>query len=184
MVILKSNGSNEDFNRAVETVDNLIEKNKNDPDYMCNVLYAKGLLLAHDLNQSDKAAESFSFITQQYPENGLSSHAENELSLLGYKVNKERNETIAAENLQFSSSNHPNPFNPITIINYALPSSRKVVIKIYDILGREVVELLNEEKQAGAYSVTFNASNLSSGVYFYSITAGNFRQVKKMILAK
>jgi hypothetical protein len=79
--------------------------------------------------------------------------------------------------------NYPNPFNPSTIIKYQVPEDAFVIIKVYDILGKEVRTLVNE-KTAGYHSVNFNGSNLSSGIYFYSIAAGNFCQVKKMILAK
>jgi hypothetical protein len=81
------------------------------------------------------------------------------------------------------SQNYPNPFNPATIIKYQVPEDAFVIIKVYDILGKKVRTLVNE-KAAGYYSVNFNGSNLSSGIYFYSIAAGNFYQVKKMILAK
>ncbi len=80
--------------------------------------------------------------------------------------------------------NYPNPFNPSTIINYEIPKSSLVTLKVYDVLGREVATLVNEEKQAGRYNVTFNASKYSSGVYFYRITAGDFSQIKKMVLLK
>lgn len=82
------------------------------------------------------------------------------------------------------SQNFPNPFNPSTVINYQLPLTNHVLIKIYDVLGREVQTLVNEDKAAGRYSVEFNASKLSSGVYFYSIRAGNYNAVRKMMLAK
>ena len=80
--------------------------------------------------------------------------------------------------------NYPNPFNPATTISYSLPAERKVIIKVFNLLGREVAELVNEEKGAGSYQVSFNASSLSSGVYFYRIRAGDFVQTKKMILLK
>jgi hypothetical protein len=80
--------------------------------------------------------------------------------------------------------NYPNPFNPTTQINYSIPSSRKVVLKVYDELGREVAELVNSDQSAGNYSVDFNASGLASGVYFYRLQAGSFVQMKKMILMK
>ena len=82
------------------------------------------------------------------------------------------------------SQNYPNPFNPSTTINYEIPKSSLVTLKVYDVLGREVATLVNEEKQAGRYNVTFNASKYSSGVYFYRITAGDFSQIKKMVLLK
>jgi photosystem II stability/assembly factor-like uncharacterized protein len=80
--------------------------------------------------------------------------------------------------------NHPNPFNPSTVINYEISKSSFVKIKVYDVLGREIAIMVNEEEPAGKYSITFNGSNLSSGIYFYSITAGRFHQTKKMVLLR
>ena len=82
------------------------------------------------------------------------------------------------------SQNYPNPFNPVTKIEYALPNDAKVSIKIYDMLGREVNVLVNEVKKAGYYSVEWNGNQLSSGVYFYKMQAGDFNAVKKMMLIK
>ncbi len=80
--------------------------------------------------------------------------------------------------------NYPNPFNPSTSISYSLPERAFVTLKIYDILGREVASLVNEEKQAGRYQIRFDASNLASGTYVYRLAAGNFIQTKKMVLMK
>ncbi|MBK7631989.1 MAG: SBBP repeat-containing protein [Ignavibacteriales bacterium] len=80
--------------------------------------------------------------------------------------------------------NYPNPFNPSTVIKYQLPISSQVIIKVYDVLGKEVATLVNEEKPAGRYQVNWNASNLSSGIYFYKIQSGSFVETKKMILLK
>lgn len=82
------------------------------------------------------------------------------------------------------SQNYPNPFNPTTVIEYSLPEKNKVEIKLYDLLGREVRTLLNEERLPGKYNIKFNASGLASGVYFYRITAGRFIKTKKMILLR
>ncbi len=85
------------------------------------------------------------------------------------------------------SQNYPNPFNPTTTIEYSIPETGyipSVQIKIYDILGREVATLVNEIQQPGNYSVQFNAANLSSGIYFYRLKAGDFMQTRKMILMK
>lgn len=82
------------------------------------------------------------------------------------------------------SQNYPNPFNPATVISFSLPQKSNVTVKIYDILGNEVRTLINETKDAGKHSVNFNATSLSSGVYFYSIKAGNFTETKKMTLIK
>ncbi len=83
------------------------------------------------------------------------------------------------------SQNYPNPFNPTTKINYDLPKDSKVTLVIYDILGRQINKLVNNEFQkAGAYSVTFNGQSLASGVYFYRIATKDYVNVKKMILIK
>lgn len=82
------------------------------------------------------------------------------------------------------NQNYPNPFNPNTQIIYQLPKNEFVTLKIFDILGKEIATLVNEEKLSGTYSINFNAKDLSSGIYFYSIRARNFFQVRKMILAK
>lgn len=82
------------------------------------------------------------------------------------------------------SQNYPNPFNPVTRISYALPKGSFVTLKIYDIMGREVRTLVNEFKSANTYSVEFNASELSSGIYFYRINADGFTDIKKMMLVK
>ena len=80
--------------------------------------------------------------------------------------------------------NYPNPFNPVTNIRFQLPKESKVVIKVYNILGSEVIELLNEQKGPGIYEIDFNASNLPSGVYFYKISTPEYSNTKKMIVLK
>ena len=82
------------------------------------------------------------------------------------------------------AQNYPNPFNPTTKINFSLPKQGLVTLKIYDMLGKEVALVLNEVRTAGNYSVDFNAANLSSGVYFYKLTSGDFSDVKRMMLIK
>jgi hypothetical protein len=82
------------------------------------------------------------------------------------------------------SQNYPNPFNPTTNIKYSITKESQVTLKVFDILGREVENLVNQKQTAGSYEVNFNASKLSSGVYIYRITAGDFVQSMKMILIK
>jgi len=79
------------------------------------------------------------------------------------------------------NQNYPNPFNPVTQIKYQVPTASKVTLKVYDILGREVATLVDQVRTAGVYSVSFNGSSLSSGVYFYRMTAGKFNQTKRLI---
>ncbi|MCX6164968.1 MAG: T9SS type A sorting domain-containing protein [Ignavibacteriae bacterium] len=86
-----------------------------------------------------------------------------------------------------SSENFPNPFNPVTKINYELPKDGRVKLVIYDILGREIKTLVNELKQAGRYTIEFNGNNFASGVYFYRIQVEGgktYTAVKKMVLIK
>ncbi|NCQ17957.1 MAG: T9SS type A sorting domain-containing protein [Ignavibacteria bacterium] len=80
--------------------------------------------------------------------------------------------------------NYPNPFNPTTTIFYQIPKAGNVVLKVYNITGTEVTSLVNGYKQSGSYSVEFDASSLSSGVYFYKISVNNFSEIKKMVLLR
>lgn len=80
--------------------------------------------------------------------------------------------------------NYPNPFNPTTNIQYEIPFDNFVTIKIYNLLGKEVMNLINEFKKAGSYNISFDGSNLPSGVYYYKISSGNFEQIRKMVLIK
>jgi hypothetical protein len=80
--------------------------------------------------------------------------------------------------------NYPNPFNPVTKINFDIPKSSHVNLRIFDVLGREVAVLVNENMKPGKYEAEWNASQFASGVYFYEINTDDFRDVKKMILIK
>ena len=82
------------------------------------------------------------------------------------------------------SQNYPNPFNPVTKINFAIPKQGLVSLKIYDVLGREVKTLVNEIKPSGFYSVDFNGNEFASGVYFYRLESGSFKDTKRMLLIK
>ncbi|MFA6457558.1 MAG: T9SS type A sorting domain-containing protein, partial [Bacteroidota bacterium] len=80
--------------------------------------------------------------------------------------------------------NYPNPFNPATVISYQLPVNSHVSLKVFDVIGREVATLVNEVKEAGRYSVMFDASEFSSGIYFTRLVCGDKTQVRKMMLMK
>jgi hypothetical protein len=106
-----------------------------------------------------------------YKEGGVVSVEENPIS-----------EIVAKEYLL--SQNYPNPFNPTTTIKYSIPEFSFVSIKIYDVLGSEIAAIVNEEKPTGNYELSWNAANLSSGVYFYQLKVGNYVETKKMILLR
>jgi hypothetical protein len=97
---------------------------------------------------------------------------------------------VSDEESSFSPSrfllhqNYPNPFNPNTRISFQLPSPGFVTLKVYDLLGNEVAMLVDEYLPTGTYKVSFDASSLSSGIYFYRIQAGSFIETKKMILLR
>ena len=80
--------------------------------------------------------------------------------------------------------NYPNPFNPVTNIQYSISNEGYIMLRIYNSLGEEIKTLVSEQQTIGNYSVNFNASDLPSGIYFYTLVAGNYRETKKMILLK
>ena len=103
--------------------------------------------------------------------------ASNSITSVGYITHYELSNYILYQN-------YPNPFNPTTSLQYAIVSRQFVTLKVFDLLGREVATLVNEEKSAGEYEVEFNGTELPSGIYFYQLKAGGIIQTKKMILLK
>jgi hypothetical protein len=122
---------------------------------------------------------------------GITSYSYDLENIVGARINgkgygtlvgiKENEEIVTEYKLH---QNYPNPFNPSTTISYQISASSHVSLKIFDVLGREVAVLVNEKKSRGYYNVTFNGKNLSSGVYYYSLTSGSKRINKSMILLK
>ena len=106
-----------------------------------------------------------------------------EVDVSGIGLSTDVQEETAPSSFQLYQ-NYPNPFNPSTTINYSIPKKEFVLLKVYDVLGKEIATLVNEEKRQGSYSAKFNGNNLSSGVYFYKIESGNFTKVNKMLLLK
>jgi subtilisin family serine protease len=104
------------------------------------------------------------------------------VKLLGGATDVENNNSVITDFMLYQ--NYPNPFNPITNIQYAVPKWSRTTLKIYDVLGSEITTLINQEKPVGVYQINWDASTLSSGVYFYRLQAGDFVQTRKMILLK
>ena len=131
---------------------------------------------------------SYSFIDNN-PVNGNSSEqAEYRLKMIdnngGYKYSSIV-EVSFTEPIKFDlSQNYPNPFNPTTTIQYSIPNAEHVTLKVYDELGREIKTFVDNEQQAGKYSVNFDASKIASGIYFYRLQAGSYSSVKKLVLLK
>ena len=102
-----------------------------------------------------------------------------------FEYSKEVEVTIVTTPTVFAlSQNYPNPFNPTTVINYSIASASLVSLKVFDMLGREILTLVNGQMDPGNYTAAFDASRLSSGVYFYRLDAGTFSDVKRLSLMK
>ncbi|MEP7146540.1 MAG: T9SS type A sorting domain-containing protein, partial [bacterium] len=115
---------------------------------------------------------------------GTSDHAVWKRPLSDFAITGINKNNSTAPNEFALFQNYPNPFNPETQINFAIPKEENVTLKIYTSLGKEIAVLVDGRKKAGNYSVTFNSSNLSSGVYIYTLSSENFVQSKRMILLK
>lgn len=137
-------------------------------------------------NESSVGTDHFINLTSDL----LSATVRNQWSVMGDHVLVDAITTGVEEipnaipNVYSLSQNYPNPFNPVTNIRFAIPEAGLVTMKVYNLLGQEVATLINEYKNAGTYNVDFDGFNLTSGVYFYTIDAGNYTATKKMILMK
>ena len=94
------------------------------------------------------------------------------------------NDNSQSPTVYYLEQNHPNPFNPTTTISYNLPEQAHVLIKVFDVNGKDIATLVNRTQNLGRYNLTFDASTLTSGVYYYRIIANDFLQTHKMILVK
>lgn len=125
-------------------------------------------------------------LTQKYETyNSLYHGSQNTLLCSDVPTEVVQNGSTLPENIKLYQ-NYPNPFNPYTIINYNLSAGENVSLKIYNVLGNEITTLVNEKQTEGYHSVKFDAGNyqLSSGTYYYSLEAGSFKEVKKMVILK
>ncbi len=120
----------------------------------------------------------------QYPTSLTQSYNRANIQLEISLITGIENNTVSIPAVYSLSQNYPNPFNPVTKINFSIPKQGFVNMKVYDVLGKEVMTLVNEIKPAGNYDVVFSGANLSSGVYFYRMETENFFDIKRMVLIK
>jgi tetratricopeptide (TPR) repeat protein len=181
--------SQKDFTGAIIQAEDVISKYTNDKELQCAAMLKKGLILSYELNQKEKAAECFRAILKDYQDNPIKEFAENQLKVLGIEEKENSVGILLSKVKDFAAEAYPNPFNPSTTIRYNIPQNGKIVIKVYDLLGREIAELVNEIKQAGSYNVLWNGKNsfgseVSSGIYFYKIQLNDQAITKKMMLVR
>jgi photosystem II stability/assembly factor-like uncharacterized protein len=121
-----------------------------------------------------------------FPDSAHGFAVGNNGAIVRYTYHKPNETNSLSDNITsfYLGQNYPNPFNPSTRIEYNIPAAGIVQLKIYDILGSEVATLVNEYIPAGTYNINFNAGNLPSGIYFYKLQTGNYKQVRKMILLR
>lgn len=161
-------------------LDAFISDMKMDAEEMATIKFEFDLF-----EQPPRGADRFTLQVEQYTQLGT----DRELITGGENFELNTAPRIKGEEEQtqvkfFSTNAYPNPFNPVTNISYSLPNDTYVKIKIYDILGKEVAGLVDEFKKKGHHSVKFEAGNLASGIYFYTIQAGEFRQTRKLLLVR
>lgn len=164
------------------------------------IYFKKFTYYLFDEKNLEKVRQVYNQMKSLFPENALTREAYHLLSEPIQNVNKlakqKTTNILSTNNIKQNIptefellGNFPNPFNPIVTISYAIPEVSEVRITVYDILGNEVAKLVNEEQPAAYYNVVFNANNLSSGVYFYRLTAVNkkgkvFEKISKMMMMK
>jgi hypothetical protein len=141
---------------------------------------------AYNIANNGNGVATFAIVTGNSLAN-LLANTDEAISIYNSQlIGVNENESIVISDFSLSQ-NYPNPFNPITTIKFAIPvsaSNSLVTLKVYDIMGREVTTLVNEQKPAGEYEVIFNGDELSSGVYFYKLQSGSYSSVKKLVLIK
>ena len=144
-------------------------------------LFKKFIYFFFEMKDKNQAIQVSQQMTSSFPNSELTKEVK---SLLGNSVLPKKEENTTSVPKEYFLGNYPNPFNPVTTIRYSLPKAEKVNISVYDILGRKVKELVNEEKEAGRYEIQFNANNLASGCYFYRIITKDFVKTMKMMVVK
>jgi hypothetical protein len=166
----------------VETDDSLLVYSFINSDNQLNLEYdeKKGMLTVQ--SKIDSTMESSFIIRVEDEHQGLSE--KNVITNISSLNSIEKDNFLGRPYKYFLYQNYPNPFNPITTINYTLQNNCNVKLTVFDVSGREVKKLVNQNQNSGRYSVLFDASNLASGIYIYKLQAGSFEQSRKLILIR
>lgn len=173
--------SKEEYVTAINKFDEIIQQNPNSEE----AVYAEIDILTTALNIDTTNTQLGKIGGGKYLVKGTSDYLSklNDILQSKFGVNSDEKEKIIPKEYSLHQ-NYPNPFNPSTVISWQSPVNSHQIIKIYDILGKEIATLVDEFKEAGIYEITFDASNLASGVYIYKLQAGDFVSSKKMLLLK
>ncbi len=181
---------NGNYQAVATNLKSLITDFKNNEPIYKHEMLDLGFLYLNSLHDTSDAKVYFSQLEDSYPNDLLTQSAEylmGEYSGAQASSGSNSSDTsaVSSQSMQAGlSENYPNPFNPTTMIKYQLLKSGHVTLRIYDILGREVATLVNENQDTGIHSATFDGSRLASGVYFYRLTAPGIVVTKKMVLTK
>ena len=163
------------------------------PDNPMNAewLYGEGIVYRYHLNDPANAEKLFRLIIEKYPDNPTAQSAKDELEYMEHEPVSEKPVTTEKADKPFNVSAHsyPNPFNPDTHITFILPDKGRVTVNIYDIMGKQVRTLVNEQRAAGRHEVVWDGKNsagilAASGMYFYQITFRDKVITKKMMLVR
>ncbi|HUI28936.1 MAG TPA: protease pro-enzyme activation domain-containing protein [Candidatus Acidoferrales bacterium] len=176
-----------EYDAAISNYSTLLSNFSNDGVVCRDALFNLGYLYRVELNDNAMSGRYWSQLKAKYPTDNLTWHSE----VLSGKIQPTVPNTDVSQNAKVTSpvefgllNNFPNPFNPTTRIEYNLPKGGYVTLKVYDILGREVVTLVNENQETGIHFANFDGLRLGSGVYLYHLIAPGINQVKKMSLMK
>ena len=186
------------YDPAIANFDTLTSRFTRDTATVKHALFGLWSLYFHDLKNAEKAKGYLDELKAKFPKDDLTRHAKllvgevDSVIFNNRTIPKDKKEEVTASAMPEKyalQANYPNPFNPTTNISYQLPATSQVSIKVYDMLGREIATLVNGMKEPGYYSVTFDGSRLSSGIYFTRMIVQSQEglpiiQVKKMLLMK
>ncbi len=170
----------QEYISAIDEFDDVIEQNPNTEEAVFAEIDAltTGLLIENDTTLGKTKAGKYLVKSDEYQDRIKNILKKN----FGVKQNVETTESIPKQYQLYQ--NYPNPFNPVTTIKYDIVKPQNVKVTIFDILGRQVTTLVNTQQQPGTYTITWDASNVASGIYFYQLKTNDYVDTKKMILLK